>query len=378
MVIYLIVFVVSVFLFFLSERINNKFLKWLAVTLGILIPTVLAGLRDRTIGSDTRGYGSVFYKWAAASSSFSQYTAKVHSMGDLTDYGFHMLYFISSRFFADYHMGLFLASLITTTFFYLAYKRLKKLFDIPIWCGMLIYYLSMYNTTLNMIRQSIAVSIVFFAFSFMLEKRYGWYIIWNLIAMLFHTSAAVGFMGFIAFIILGNDSSSIKKNLFRLSCLFVPFVAILINAQMIVTKLVKVGLFRSNYLNYLSGALYSRQDNGFHLTAFILPAIFLLCDLFLFKYTSRIIRCSIFLDFMVFFSLILSFTTMVSVFAYRIAYYYIPLEYTTQIIYRKCFTKLSRGIWVAFVIGMIAFLWGYDIVYLNSNETVPYVLMSFN
>lgn len=344
----------------------------------ILIPSTLAGLRDITIGADTRGYGSLFYQWAAASSTFSQYTARVHYAGDLADYGFHLLYFISSRFFPDYHAGLFFASLLTTSFFYLANERMRNLFNIPVWCGMLIYYFSLYNTSFNAIRQMIAVSMVYYSFTFLLERKYRWYIVWNLIAMQFHMTAVIGFLAFGIFIILGNENNTNKTKLKRVVYLFAPAFLLLINVSNIVTALVNAGIFRANYLKYLPGGEYSQTEGGgFHFTASILPFIFLMVDICLYRYAEKKYKQVIFLDVIVFVTLLFSLTSMISNFTYRITYYLIPLEYATQIINMKCFSRKSQQAWIWGVLGLIFLVWAYDIVWLQSGDTVPYIMMTF-
>ncbi len=67
MIIYIVVFFISIVFFWLSENVkmkdNNrgKIIRNICVFCAILIPSLLAGFRDDSIGTDTKAYKDFFY-----------------------------------------------------------------------------------------------------------------------------------------------------------------------------------------------------------------------------------------------------------------------------------------------------------------------------
>ena len=64
---YIATFVISCGLFLLSEYrrfANHFFLKYTIVIFAILIPSLIAGLRDFSVGTDVRLYGNFWFEYA--------------------------------------------------------------------------------------------------------------------------------------------------------------------------------------------------------------------------------------------------------------------------------------------------------------------------
>lgn len=72
MVIYLLSFLISCFLIYFAEKFNRTsgILTSLFIFLSILIPSVLAGARALTIGTDVLNYISPMYNAASSATSF--------------------------------------------------------------------------------------------------------------------------------------------------------------------------------------------------------------------------------------------------------------------------------------------------------------------
>ena len=162
MSIYISVFLSSTVFLYAGEKIKDKKLNRFLIVIGLLIPSIIAACRADSVGTDVLVYGKAFYTQAVSSSSFITYViSKVDSM--FSDFGFYFLTYILSRFFKDYHIGFFVYAILVQVFFYIAFKRCKKLFNTPVWFAMLLINLFLYNISLNLMRQCIAVPIAFFA-----------------------------------------------------------------------------------------------------------------------------------------------------------------------------------------------------------------------
>lgn len=169
MIIYLVVFVLSAIFFSYSEYCCRRREKIVCILIGIMLPAILAGCRGASIGTDVQVYGIWHYKTACVADHFMQYFSSVRN-SLFSELLYHFLVYGLSRFFSNYHWGLFAYSLLTISFTYAGMNQYKKQMNTPLWLGMLLYYFAFYNTTLNAMRQSIAVSIVFFASAFLFEK----------------------------------------------------------------------------------------------------------------------------------------------------------------------------------------------------------------
>lgn len=107
MLIYIFVFIISSLLLLLSEKMNNKVLRRTLIVVAIVIPSLLAGMRASSIGTDVKVYGKRFYLLAANSDSLFQLMKYLTITGESSDIGFHILNFVLTRLFPSYHVGLF-------------------------------------------------------------------------------------------------------------------------------------------------------------------------------------------------------------------------------------------------------------------------------
>lgn len=190
MSIYISVFLSSTVFLYAGEKIKDKKLNRFLIVIGLLIPSIIAACRADSVGTDVLVYGKAFYTQAVSSGSFITYViSKVDSM--FSDFGFYFLTYILSRFFKDYHIGFFVYAILVQVFFYIAFKRCKKQFNTPVWFAMLLINLFLYNISLNLMRQCIAVPIAFLAWTYLADDKIKQYILFTIIAVVFHSSALI-------------------------------------------------------------------------------------------------------------------------------------------------------------------------------------------
>ena len=211
MLVYFGMFAVVALLTYIAQRLfekeEDKNKKKIAIVLSIiiiLIPSIVAGLRDTSIGTDVDKYVGPDFGYAVKSESIGAYfeTSQEEPLYTLLNY-------IVSRFTTDVHWILFFVQLIMTTLVYLAiYQQRKK---IPMWISMLIYLFLIYTRFLNLIRQGIAVCFIIFAFRYIEKQKLKPYLLIILIATLFHRTAILALPLYFIYWLVNQNNKRSKK-----------------------------------------------------------------------------------------------------------------------------------------------------------------------
>lgn len=152
----------------------------------ILIPSVLAGLRSETVGTDILIYGKNMMIEAERSTSFSGLLASDTTM---TEVGYQLYAFIVSRFFSGLGWWLFFTQLFIMTFFVLGINNFRN--DISLWKAMAVFMFCFYHLSFNIMRQFMAMSVLLFAFYYLTKKKYVIFVLLIIFAATFHTAAFV-------------------------------------------------------------------------------------------------------------------------------------------------------------------------------------------
>lgn len=158
------------------------------VIIALLIPSIIAGIRDYTIGTDVLLYGNNWFEIATEYQSIYQYImkAKEYSVG----VGYAAINFIVSRFSSSPHMFYFVYEFLQLTVLYAAIESYKNKISVPF--AFLIYYFLFFNNSLNILRQAMAIVLVLYSYRFARDKKMVGFCITIFLAYLFHSSAIVG------------------------------------------------------------------------------------------------------------------------------------------------------------------------------------------
>ncbi|MFZ0597964.1 MAG: EpsG family protein [Flavobacterium sp.] len=175
-------------LFFISYRYPSLDKTCSLVILAILI--LIGGLRDR-IGWDYNSYINWYIKG---------------TRDDSFEFGYLALMKIFRYLNLDYRFLFFFFSFFTYFFAYLAIKKYTKKTSLPLMLYFLIPVLFLYSFTY--IRQYLSVTIAFYAFTFLIDKKYLAYVFFMIIGISLHYSC---FIPFIIFFILYKWKDSIKN-----------------------------------------------------------------------------------------------------------------------------------------------------------------------
>ncbi len=216
--IYLVVFFTAICLFIAGEKYKSNILGRLFSFLGILLPSILAGLRDVTVGTDTGGY--VYYFQYISGLNYvtdlfgNAYLERLH-----LELGYRLLNFLISRFTSDAHWMLGILAFLTILFVYEGARNYEDRY--PVWLIMSSFLFIYFCNDLNVARQGLAVAIVFYAYRFLELKKYVKFIAISLIAMSMHsiTGLAIPIL-LIVFVFLRDREFSFKRHAVIVIALF--------------------------------------------------------------------------------------------------------------------------------------------------------------
>lgn len=178
-IILLCMFSLSAILFQFNMYVKKNISKMILV-FSILIPSLFATFR--MVGTDTPVYYSKFNSLNGKSLSDIFFTEGFKEAGN-------SLFIYIGNLVDSFNVYLFLYSFFTLLFIGLALKSLIR--EDLMGISFFLYLCIFYPASLNTMRQSLAVAIVFFSYKFILSKSFFHFFLWVIIAMQFHISSIV-------------------------------------------------------------------------------------------------------------------------------------------------------------------------------------------
>ncbi|WP_069825208.1 EpsG family protein [Pediococcus pentosaceus] len=168
---------------------TRKFAKNILVNSIILaLPmAILAGLRTTNIGTDIQVYGLGEFNIATFSGSLTAYLQSI-KMHYGTETLYSLLNYSVAKFTNNINIFLFILSLITIAFFVAGALLFRKKFEIPVWIQLSVFWGLIYGNSLNIMRQTVAMSIVYFAVAELVNGQK-----WNRLMFFILIAAASGF-----------------------------------------------------------------------------------------------------------------------------------------------------------------------------------------
>lgn len=195
LIFYLLSFIVSAGLFTYGIRKHLRFF----VAVSLIIPILIGGFRYG-VGTDYFNYINLYNNHTKL--SFGEFIDN-NGFGELL---FFTLEKIAYTVFHDPRFIFIISVGLTVIFFYFGIKAYKLKYPGLVY---LLYLMTIFPMTLNAVRQGVAVSLVFFASTFILKADKVKYILMIIIAGLFHISALL----LLPVYFLGRfvDGNSVKK-----------------------------------------------------------------------------------------------------------------------------------------------------------------------
>lgn len=170
-VIYLIVFFMSCFFTALAHQSNerkNKIEFTICSIIAIVIPCVLAGSRNISVGTDTQNYNEIFISIKHAASLEESYS--YWGIIDGLSFPFILLNRIVSKLFGSFSIMLFIFELFAVIPIYIIAFYYKSI--APAWVVLFVYYMMFYNTSLNISRQSIAAALMMLSLMYIYKQQF--------------------------------------------------------------------------------------------------------------------------------------------------------------------------------------------------------------
>lgn len=353
---YLVTFAISLLSLYLATKTTNKIIRQIFYIVAIMTPSLLAGLRDVSIGSDTGGYPLVTYSYVSSMKSLGQ--AIMWNDGDVENAYVAIAYY-SSHIINLFNFFLTCIALITIASLFWGVKVSKENI---VWVFFLFFFMY-YNTTLNAQRQSMALCMCVTCIAYMMRKNYLMTGITFLLAFSFHHSAVL----FISVIFLywfvqrfPKFSRSIKMQI----GVIILIIVVLVSFNELVQSLVGIGLEEKYADRYGNSEEYGSNIpislfalNSFNLIAFLSVA-----------YKDKKSNYYIFGKYMMIIALLLCFAGLISTFAVRIDAYFMFVN----ILLLSHYLPNSNSIWKFFTVCFYIFYWIMITVVANLADSYPY------
>ena len=207
-VLYVFVFLILILL----TSIANKKRSLFVFLQGAVILALLAGFRDKSVGIDSESYVNIFNlissnRWGliyGLENTFISICAFLLKLNN--SYTFLFVVF----------------AFITNILFFYRFWDFKE--DVSLCVVVAIYYISFYFLSYNIMRQMIAVSIVFYFSRFIRKRHYFIFIVGVLLACLFHKSAILAIILLLLEVPQWNRLNKSQKIILILTFLFSPLI----------------------------------------------------------------------------------------------------------------------------------------------------------
>mgnify|MGYP003300167283 CR=1 FL=1 len=244
----------------------------------------------------------------------------------------------------------------------------------PVWPGMLVYYLLYYNSTLNMMRQWMAMGVLLLAFRLLLRKKYIGCLLMFCLAFSFHYSSLIflpivcvwWFLSRFKRCTLAEGRIQISTKTLMVVLIFALGVLVLMNLKLILQLVVQLGLDR--FTNYLTGDALSLMMGQVILR---LPLIGV--AIFSWKRLRKATPEAAFYMAMLLMDLLAAQIVSIAKYALRISYFFACFSVLlVPYLFKYQKTRFEKTTVALILTGFYALYWVYFYVYTGAHETYPY------
>lgn len=351
MIPYVVIIGITACFTYLGIKVKQKRARQIFFILSIVFPAFMAGIRYG-IGTDYLGvYKPYFIRVVNSTDVF---------MTSRYEIGYELINIFVAKFL---HFGfptvMFICSIITITFIQLGLRKYKDKINITV--AMTVFMLLYYQMSFNLVRQLMSVSIIFYAFT-VLNKSKPKYVLLILLASCFQITSIV----MLSILIIEPICTNSKYNVFKYAIIIILLILIL-NYKFLYSVLINI-----DFIKYYVGSYLRTTDSniGIGVIARVVP--FIIPFLFLSKEDKE--QKDIQLMYYIFLLgstfRVLAYVT--TTYAERIALYFTISQIFLVGYYVKNIVKYRKTISIG-LISYTIFLWYYDYIMQNMNETIPYM-----
>ena len=325
--------------------------------IAILIPALLAGLRDITIGTDTGGYPCVVYEWVSKMNSLQ---AAFAWNGGMVENLYVAIAYYCSHIVNDFHFFLTIISFITLSLLYWGGKVAKANITLLFF----MFFFMHYNTSLNAQRQAMALSGCIVPMAYLFNGKKVMVVLTFLLAYCLHHSALL-FAGILTLYWMIDKKPSLfsQKKIFCL-VVFTTILAML-SFNILLTYFGSMGIGEDKYISRYG----SSDQYGSNLPISVLALnVYNFIVFWLISQRKSIVVFSIFGRYMTVIAVLLCFLGLISTFAVRICDYFTFVNMLLLAMYLPKEKPLYRLSTVCFYV----FYWIMTILVANLGDTYPY------
>lgn len=363
--IYIIVFVSSLVILRFSFIFKNKAIRLILRVIALLIPCVLASLRSPRMTIDTAVYIEPLFRQA----KMQNLTQFVFNNTITHDIGYLLVTYLVSQLSKNV-AGMFFA--ISVLVIIPAYLAIKKRYKTPraIVVGMMILYVLLYNASFNMARQSISLSLGTLAISYLLKNEDRKFLIYSIIALLFHWSAFVLLLIYVIWVSYRKDYKKIR--IFLLAMLVMGLVLV----NILPSLLSLVGLGQTKIANYiLSHSTNSYTSNATADTMYFIYVCIMCKTIIPFDEKKREKAFCLFL--MIAGLIVMQYGSYIE-YGFRLSYYFIyPCMMLIVPNLFEANSKKQALLPKVILLASLGFYWCFWTVIANYHGTYPYIMANY-
>jgi hypothetical protein len=357
--------VISTFFFHLAEKtlsVKTSIAHFVFLSVALLLPSIIAGCRDLTVGCDVLLYMEPGFRLARSCDSFSSFYEKIPS-----EPLYRLLTYVTASCTENVGWLLFFTQFIITFLVYCSAYKLRR--QAPIYFFMIVYFLSSFHLGLNIAKQMLALSFCLLSFVHLLNHQYVKSILVFLPAWGFHNTAFIYLFVYPIFYLANK-----QKNFALLSFKFAGVIIIIFlicNLDDVLIFSVSNNLLGAKFFAYTS--VRTKGQSYFPDTIFVYCIVLLTIvhHVGIKKYDEKSFRL---FECILFFCLMLCGIGYVSIFsAVRCMFYFLFLSvvFLPIMVYGKKKIYHSRGLYI-FVLSFLLVYWLKTIVWSNYADVFPY------
>ena len=262
---YMIAFALSVLLCAIAEHIllRSKRAGIPFLGLSVLVPVILAGARDYTVGTDIRAYGNFVFESAVTSRSMFSFVLRRSDIEPV----YRLLAFLVSRFTDNPHWFYFFTALIIcgcTMGGLLYYRRYCS-----ITLGWACFLFLFYGDTLNTMRQCLALGVIFMSFPLFLKRKYIPFAVLQAVGILFHMTGVIALLLPVLYLLMEKIPPRWIQFYFVIGCM----VLILFYSP-VLRLILQNGLLPAKFYRYISRGVAFALNPTILRLPFLIPILF--------------------------------------------------------------------------------------------------------
>lgn len=362
--IYFITFCLSGFFFQMPNYVKNRHIKKMLNAIALMLPVLLAAFRGIDVGKDTSYYAYPVYNAAKSFEHFFNFIGY-----DRIEPAFLLLEYIGSKYMNSFA---FVLGTIQFIIVFCFYKTIKKIYgEKYIAINMMIFYFFIYGSTLNAIRQYVAIALTLLATTYFVEKKYVNTILLFILGVMFHQSAIITLLFWAIYVI--SDKNLIYKtvNILIIGFSLIFYITWEQVFSIIFSNITLLGSKYSDYLIY--GDVGDRNETSIIFGLIALIIIYFVNKKSETKWNKLLISLS--LIFIFYQPIVERLNVAGRMLLYPQAFLIMIYPQVHNIVYFRIGNKSTQWISNFLILVFFTAIWYYTVIVHNSNSILPYTFM---